>query len=340
MLRRTCLLIATTLTAAFAANASAQPVYSYVTDASSYSANPGTSFQVHIFLKEVLGAGDTSVIASDSGLFGAGFDVQAAPSQTNAATLTAITGDSNNFSGGFVADSANTSSNERGDNIIFASSTTGPVPTMGLISIGYVTISPSSVAGTTTQFRLGAYQPGSNGYTDTVKTFYNLDTTNTSPAYTGTAGTLANPVAYDTIFSVTSVAPEPVSSAAVVAGLALLKLRPSRKRIASSPLVAQAGCLVPTAKSKQRFRVEPVSNVNAMVDQDRRTARAAATCSVCTRRSVCWMSYAAMPIRPPIICSNCISLRSSTPSASAIFAIAASHSLASAGVVGSGSCKL
>jgi len=67
----------------------AEPTYAYRFDQSDYTVFPGTTVDVRVFLVETLGAGDTSILATE-GMFSAGIRVvfsEAAPAAPAAMVL-------------------------------------------------------------------------------------------------------------------------------------------------------------------------------------------------------------------------------------------------------------
>lgn len=61
--------------ACFCGRANGSIVYNYVTNGSTFSASPGGTTSVNVYLQETVTGTDTSLLVSDNGLRGAGFSV-------------------------------------------------------------------------------------------------------------------------------------------------------------------------------------------------------------------------------------------------------------------------
>lgn len=210
----------------FYSDVKASVVYSYVTDQPSYTAAPGGTVTVQIFLKETVTGTDTSIITADGGMFTAGFSVNQSPTNlpANPAGIFSIAGNAA-FDGGFTkrpGDNANNTyaTSRAGDDATSPSDTSGPLPSGGLIPLGTVTIQ-AGTSGTTTFVAGNFTYPSKGGGYTLDQSGNDLDTNSTAPAYTGAAN---NPETFTV-----AVTPEPGSLGLL--GLAALGLA-SRRRSA------------------------------------------------------------------------------------------------------------
>ena len=218
-----------------AAGAHGSVIYSYVTGQPSYSALPGGTVSVPIYLQETLTNGSNGFIAANGGVSTAGAAINFDSATTLGGTLSPATFASGSFTPAspFTAPSTFSLtyySNSGQDAVEFAlvvpSGDTDPTPTGGLIELGLLSIT----AGTgTTSFSLtsinddtipGGAGGGGDGYTMTANSF-DLDAT-------GQAGYVGADAASPTVFTVDPTAdlPEPTSLSLLAMGaLGLLRRR-------------------------------------------------------------------------------------------------------------------
>ncbi len=209
--------------ACFCGRANGSIVYNYVTNGSTFSASPGGTTSVNVYLQETVTGTDTSLLVSDNGLRGAGFSV----TETGAlATIIAIndqTGTGGNFAGGTPAKTFGNPSKLL-ENSVSASGPTGTLVSAGVrqVLLGSLSITVPVTPNTSAPFSLFRYS-NSSGNTTTVTHLYDLDFPGTPPP-TYTAGPAAN-------FTVSST-PEPASMAFVgltsVGLLARRRAKPAR----------------------------------------------------------------------------------------------------------------
>jgi hypothetical protein len=207
--------------------------YSYVPGQKTYTAGPGGTVNVPIYLDESLTGNSPSLLAADGGLASAGFQVsRATTGPGNPAALGSVTA-----APGFGGPSAyftETASEVAFTESVSLQSTTGVAPTsvsagLNQIYLGTLTIQAGSLAGETTDFTLGPIV-AHHGNTLTNDNFYDLDQTDNG----GTPGSASGQVpayngATSTAFTVTTSTPEPSSLPLLalggLAGLILLKRR-------------------------------------------------------------------------------------------------------------------
>lgn len=219
MLQRIAGLIALASCAFLTGPVGAAVSYQYVTDQTTYSANPGASVTVQVFLLETLTSGSQSVINGDNGLFGAGVGLQQTGTvPTNATIISSIStnqstiGVGGGFGPGSGFDQTNVATN--GSNAALVESiavgtANGPTTDAnGKILLGTVTLT-AGAAGTTTTFSVTSFAHSSNslaqtlgeGNTITNHSGFDLDKDSSSPSFSG-ANDITN------TFTVTAV-PEP-----------------------------------------------------------------------------------------------------------------------------------
>jgi hypothetical protein len=202
------------------AQAYAAVTYSYVTGQSSYTALPGGTVSVPIYLQETLNNGSTSFIAANGGVSEAGAAINFSSASTQGGTLSPATFASGSFAPAspYTAPSSYSLtyySNSGQDAVEFVLvvpfGDTNPTPTNGLIELGLLNITAGTA---TTSFSLtsinedtipGGAGGGGDGYTMTPNNF-DLDETG-QPGYVGADA--ASP----TVFTVAPSAalPEPTS---------------------------------------------------------------------------------------------------------------------------------
>ena len=203
----------------------ATPVYSYVSSQTVFTATAGQLLTLPVYLKETTTS--SSLIASDGGLFGAGFSIDVL---TGGSTLTGIAGFAANFpGGGFSPSPSNTSTFLAGDNFVGATVTSGPVPNAsGLIEIGTVNVT-AGAAGTASALRLAnyAYPAATDGYTDTFDNSYNLDAPSTPPAFVGAS---TDPTILSIVVPGVTL-PAPASCGMVLVGVGMLMLKRGRQTV-------------------------------------------------------------------------------------------------------------
>jgi hypothetical protein len=218
-------------------SAGASVVYSYVTDASSYSGSPGSIVPVSIYLQETLTGGSTSTIAAHNGLIGAGAAINiGSPVSSSAAQI--VSGSfvvPAAFGGGNLAD-YNQGSGAAANNLEVSDAigTSQPhvLPANGLVLLGTVNVTVGSamttfdltsldkdtINGSNSQLGQGNGNTVSQDGTDYDVTQSGVYTgANDTPAYTFTVGA-------------TSTVPEPASLS--VFGIGALGLLFRRRRTA------------------------------------------------------------------------------------------------------------
>jgi hypothetical protein len=210
-------------------SASADITYQYVTDASDYQVIAGQSVVVPLYLQETVTGADTSLLAAEDGLFGAGLTVSRVTEPSSPAFFDAL--DLNpSFDFGTPVNSTSPGTFTPADNSASLNEAVAEpdgvqaVDLGGGISrvfLGSVTIQAGNVLQQATAFSVGP-NGDTGGNTLTFTNFYDLDITSGSPAFTGA---LASPAF---TFTVTAV-PEPASlSLLSVAAVAMLG-RPARR---------------------------------------------------------------------------------------------------------------
>ena len=204
--------------------------YSYVTGQTAYNVTPGQLVTVPVYLKET----GTSLIASDGGLFGAGFSISEPVVTLNGSTLTGIGGNATTFPGGLSGNSPSNNATflaeDSGTNI---NATSGPVPdSNGLIAIGTVSFT-GGAAGSVTDFTLANYSAPktTGGNTLTFDSSYDLDLTSTSPAYVGAA---SNPTTLVVTVAGGIPTPEPTGCAIVLVGAGMAMLNRGQNKRATT----------------------------------------------------------------------------------------------------------
>lgn len=192
-------------------------------------AAPGATVTVELYIEESLAVGDTSLIASENGLSGAGVSVTqtASTGPGSPAIITAMTTDS-----GFNSSLDLTSVNSDGTLGTIDEDTTAngsgpegdcgaPGALVGYVPLGTATITAGDAAGEVTTFTVDKLND-LGGNTITATNFYDLDMTDNGgappPAYVG---------AQATTFTIT-VTPEPATVGSI--GMALLALAGARGR--------------------------------------------------------------------------------------------------------------
>jgi hypothetical protein len=237
--------------------------YQYVTDATNYNAVAGTNVTANVYLQETVTGSDTSFIATENGLFSAGFGTKQTGSvPTGATTIMKITPNTqtepNGFGGFLFQDVSSTKGYQLevtsiSDTVGGPSGTTagGSVTTGGgttttRVFLGTITLTAGSL-GTTTTFTIESAKNyvNADGNTLTFTNGFDLDKDSTgSPTWTG-----ADSIMPANTFTVTAV-PEPSSlllcslavcggafaayrrrKAVAVSGLALGTWRRSRNRV-------------------------------------------------------------------------------------------------------------
>jgi hypothetical protein len=223
------IVLCTGLALLLAADAFAATEYQYVAGAANYNLSPGGSQLVPIYLQETV-TGGTSLIFSEQGLFGAGFEVDRLLSlPSSPAHITSATANTADFTGATSVGST-ASRGDVTEELPLTGFTSGPTgttsatSTIGKVFLGDVNITAGNTVGQTTIFDVGPFLinnqlVGGNTVTDTNS--YDLDFSSLSPTFTGATGSA---------FSV-NVVPEPTSGAlAVAGGMALVAGLLRRKR--------------------------------------------------------------------------------------------------------------
>jgi hypothetical protein len=230
--------------------------YQYITDQTNYNAAAGASVTVNIYLQETLNNGSTSLIAADTGMFGAGVAVQQTkgPGSSAAAAISSISVNNSTIgagggfgSNGAVAnnnpkstafDQTNTSSDGTNAGLIESiaiGTANGPTTdgststSTGKILLGTLTVT-AGASGTTT-YSVTSFANSQNalatkfgeGNTITNGVGYDLDSTNNAFLGGGATYTGANDATTYT-FTVATV-PEPSSLLLGALGAAGLSIR-------------------------------------------------------------------------------------------------------------------
>jgi hypothetical protein len=224
-MRRFGMVLAAALWACWGLQARATISYQYVVADSSFnnvsnvSVASGATVTVNLYLQETVTGTDSSLIASENGLFGAGVFVTKSGT-TGDSTVSSIAGNTATEPAGFqgpLSSGTTTTSAHLLESTSTSDTTGGPsgTTTGGNVStvngttttdvlLGTLTLKGGSV-GSTTTYTVESYKnfSGGDGNTLTFTNIDDLDVTNTNPAYTG---------ADNATFSFTvTVTPEPSS---------------------------------------------------------------------------------------------------------------------------------
>ncbi len=187
--------------------------FTYVTDKAAYAGAPTSEVEVKVSLRETVTGADTSLLVSEGGIFGA--DVQA--STTGTATITGMTDNTGLFtqllSAATDPETLPAGGVSTGAFSMLALDDPGPMGTLAgntrTLYLGSFTIDVGDVIGRVSTFIVSDWPGGTNTYTN--------------------RGTALDSLIQPASFTVTVLAPEPLTAVPVAAGVLGLLLRRRRR---------------------------------------------------------------------------------------------------------------